>query len=100
MKPVGYTFNSKVWLYPGYAAWHFITIPIDISTDINQKYGDLKRGWSSLPVTVTLGKTMWATSIFFDKKSNSFLLPLKSAVRKKEKIVVDQSVTLTLAIKV
>ncbi|MBP9762590.1 DUF1905 domain-containing protein [Patescibacteria group bacterium] len=34
-------------------------------------------------VLVTVGKTMWETSIFPDKKSQSYLLPMKLEVRKR-----------------
>lgn len=62
-----YDINEKVWLYPGKAAWHFVTIPKDISSDIDYYFAQNKRGWGSLPVSVTIGKTTWKTSIFPDE---------------------------------
>jgi len=35
---------------------------------------------------VNIGKTSWMTSIFPDKKSTSYLLPIKAEIRKKEQI--------------
>lgn len=101
MKPNKYKIKSGVWLYPGETAnWHFTTIPKKESDKINKKFWDKRRGWSSFPVSVTLGKTNWRTSIFFDKKSGTYLLPLKSQVRKKEGIMAQDKVSFTIEIKV
>jgi hypothetical protein len=81
-----YNLKEKVWLYPGKAAWYFINIPADISKEIDFFFSQHKRGWGSLRVKVTAGQTSWETSIFPDKKTGTYLLPLKAEVRKKEKI--------------
>jgi hypothetical protein len=93
-----FTFQSEVWLTPGDAGWHFITLPVDTADQINFFFGDHKRGWGSLPVNVTIGDTVWKTSIFTDKKASSFLLPLKSEVRKNERIVAGDTVSVELDI--
>src|SRR5215470_1431453 len=95
-----FSIQAEVWLYPGMAGWHFITIPEDVSEEINDRFGDQKRGWGSLPVEVTVGTTTWKTSIFPDTKANAYLLPIKADVRKKEGIAADSSVTLLLEIRV
>ena len=100
MKYNQFTMQAKVWLHPGMAGWHFITIPDDMSEEINERFGDKKRGWGSLPVEVTVGTTTWKTSIFPDKKAKAYVLPIKSEVRKKEGIAADISVTLLLEIRV
>ena len=100
MKYNQFTIKAEVWLYPGMAGWHFITIPTDVSEEINDRFGDKKRGWGSLPVEVTVGTTTWKTSIFPDTKAHTYLLPIKSDVRKKEGIETNTSVTLLLEIRV
>lgn len=90
-----YTVKTKVWLYPG-DTWHFVTIPQDITKEINFFFGDVKRGWGSLPVVVTVGKTDWKTSIFPDKKTETFILPIKSEVRKKEEIHADDKIDISI----
>jgi len=100
MKYNQYKFKSNVWLYPGMAGWYFATVPKDISADIKKQFGDMKRGWGSLPVNVTVGKTSWMTSIFPDKETGGYLLPLKADVRKKESIVADVKISLLLEIRV
>jgi len=78
-----YKVRTKVVLWPGVqAAWHFAHVPTKQSTDIKKRFGNKARGWGSLPVVVTLGKTKWKTSIFWDNKSTAYILPLKLAVRR------------------
>ncbi len=88
-----------MWLYPGKEAnWHFVTLPKKQSKIIQDRFSDFYRGWGSLPVLVTIGKTTWKTSIFPDKKAGAFLLPLKAEVRKKEKVTIGKSVGLQIEI--
>lgn len=94
-----YKFRSEVWLYPGLAGWHFISVPKKASEEIRAKFGARAKAWGSLPVTATIGKTMWRTSIFSDKKSGVYLLPLKGAVRKKEGVRKGDKVALILTIR-
>lgn len=93
-----YTFKTKVWLYPGIAGWHFMTLPKKIAENIDFFFSTHKRGWGSLPVSVSIGETKWKTSIFPDKQSGSYLLPLKKEVRQKEAIKDGDVVSLSLEI--
>lgn len=93
-----YEFKAKVWVYPGQAGWRFVSLPNKESETIKERFTGLTRGWGSLPVNVTIGKTIWKTSIFPDKKSGTYLLPLKADVRKKEN--VGDGDTISLAIEV
>lgn len=79
-----YPFTAKVWLYPGMAAWHFVSVPEELSAELTDRYVLQKRGWGSLKVAVTVGATTWKTSIFPDKKTSTYLLPLKKEVRRSE----------------
>lgn len=90
-----YKLRGKVWLYPGAAAWHFVTLPKRQAAEIQDMFGAAARGWGSLPVVVTVGQTTWRTSIFPDKKSASYLLPIKASVRKAEGIEAGDVVAFT-----
>jgi len=90
--------RAKVWLYHGAGAWHFVTLPKKQSYEIKKTFGPIARGWGSLPVEVTIGKTRWKTSIFPDKKAGAYLLPLKADVRRKEDVANNETVTFTLRI--
>lgn len=62
--------------------WNFLSVPPQVSEEISEKYTSLKKGWGSIRVEVKIDKTKWNTSIFPDKRSKTYLLPLKKQVRK------------------
>lgn len=98
MKKV-FKFSAKVWLWPGDAPWHFVTLPKKLSEEIDFYFGHIKGGWGSIRDSVTLGKTLWKTSIFPDKKIGSYILPLKIEVRKKESLREGDDIKLSLEIR-
>jgi hypothetical protein len=92
-----YQFRAKVWLYTGgVASWHFLTLPKKEAAEIKSREQKPRKGWGSIRVTVTIGESRWKTSIFPEKKSGSYLLPLKASVRKSENIAVGTIVTVDL----
>lgn len=94
-----YSFTAPLWLYSGEkAAWHFITLPEDLASEIADRHALQTRGFGSLKVAVTIGNTTWQTSIFPDKKANSYFLPIKVAVRKAESLKVTDLVTVKMQI--
>ena len=94
-----YKFESEVWLYPSEtAAWHMTSVPKEVSEEIKKNFGKVERGWGSLRVSAKAGKTTWPTSIFWDKRSGVYILPLKAAVRKKEGIMQGEHINVDLSI--
>ncbi|MEK7148650.1 MAG: DUF1905 domain-containing protein [Patescibacteria group bacterium] len=99
MKKSNYKIDARVWIYPSETAqWHFVNVPKKESAEITKNFGAMKRGWGSLPVSVTIGKTTWVTSIFYEKRSECYILPIKAAVRKKEEILADDNIVFILKI--
>jgi hypothetical protein len=94
-----YTVTAKVWLYPGNAAWHFVGVDKKTSDTIKETHAKKARGFGSIRVRVTIGKTVWDTSIFPDKRSGTYLLPLKAEVRRAEGIEAGESIAFTLAVR-
>jgi hypothetical protein len=91
-----FTIQGEVWLYPGAAGWHFVTLPTDESATIALLATPLKRAWGSVGVTATIGATSWRTSLFPDRKRGAYLLPVKASVRTKENITTGDRITVTL----
>lgn len=94
-----YTCTGTVWLYSGEtSSWHFLSVPKKESLAIKEAFGASAKGWGSLPVVAQIGKTAWKTSIFPDKRSGSYLLPLKAKVRAQEGLFDGDRVTYSFTV--
>lgn len=92
-----YQIKEKIFKWQGKGTWFFIRINEKTSDDIRGKFGEFAKGWGSIPINVTIGKSNWKTSIFPDK-NKSYLLPIKSQIRKAEKIEEGDLVSLEIEI--
>ncbi len=81
---VTFRFSAELWRYQGQAAWFFVTLPFDVADDIEEISRPVQRGFGSVRVRVTVGSTTWSTSLFPDTRAESYLLPVKKAVRTAE----------------
>ena len=79
-----YAFTAELWEWEGKAAWHFISLPEDVTDEIDERHAADAGGFGSVKVEVTIGSTTWQTSIFPDSKRGTFILPVKKAVRTAE----------------
>lgn len=102
-----FTLSTPLWIWTSDkapASWHFLTIAGEVAEAI--RVGALmyrlemghaqKRGWGSIKITATIGDTHWETSIFPAKDAGGYMLPVKASVRKAEKLVAGDDVTLTI----
>lgn len=92
-----YVVTAEVWLYPGQAGWHFVTLPDAVADELRALFAGWHRPFGSLPVRATLGRSSWTTSLFSDRHTGSYLLPIKAEVRAREDIQAGQHVTVTIA---
>ena len=88
--------TEPVVLYPGFSGWHFVGVTKKFGKEIKENFGKNCRGFGSLRVMVTVGKTSWQTSIFPDKASGTYVLPIKAFVRKRENIEAGDRLTYQL----
>lgn len=98
MPKLEYKLRSKVYLWDGPAAWHFVNISKAKSKDIRFYHSHNAAGFGSIPVKVTLGTTTWKTSLFPDSKQGVYILPMKKAVRVAEGVEAGDTITFTLEI--
>lgn len=96
-----YRTRASLWRWQGgKGSWHFMTLPVALSEEIRLvDAGPRRIGFGSLRVTATIGKSTWQTSIFPSTEARSYLLPVKAAVRKAEKLRAGQTATLQLSVR-
>jgi hypothetical protein len=93
-----YKITGKVWMYSGFAGWHFVYIDDKSSKDIKNKYKPFgKKGFGSIKVLARIGKSEWYTSIF-PTKEGPYLLAIKSAIRKKEAVYDGDNIKFSISI--
>lgn len=80
------------------SAWCFVTLPADVSDEVRLEAGE-PRGFGSVRVSVTTGSSTWQTSVFPDKESGCFVLPVKKAVRVAEQLEEGDELTVTLEVR-
>ena len=85
-----FTFTAPVWLHDG-GSWHFVAVPEDDSDVIEEMFGADAGGFGSVRVEVTIGATVWRTSLFPDSKRKTYVLPIKKSVRLSEGLRAGQS---------
>lgn len=66
--------------------WNFLFMPPELSKEVRFNHKHREEGWGRMKITAKIGATEWKTSIWFDTKNDTYLLPIKAEVRKKEKI--------------
>ncbi|WP_426165623.1 DUF1905 domain-containing protein [Sandarakinorhabdus sp. DWP1-3-1] len=101
-----WTFTGPLWLWRGKAkdgsptstAWHFVTINGAVADAIRAAAPGRSAAWGSVYVSVTVGTTGWQTSVFPSKDVSGYLLPVKASVRKAEKLIEGDMVTIELTI--
>ncbi len=93
-----FSFTAEIWLWKGDAAWHFISLPTYIADEIADLVVGQTRGFGSVRVEVTSGDVQWATSIFPDKKSSTYILPVKKDVRRQLECAAGDEMTVTLRV--
>jgi hypothetical protein len=98
-KGIKYVFSAKVWYHssdPSMSGWYFVSLPKETAKEIRENLKCLEEGWGRMKVTAKIGGNEWKTAIWFDTKHDTYLLPLKAEIRKKENIEIDKEVETTI----
>lgn len=83
------TFDAELWAWEARQdSWVFAALPAAASDEILDRAGGATRGFGSLRVRAELGSSTWLTSIFPDAGRRTYVLPVKKAVRKAQRVGV------------
>jgi len=77
-------------------SWVFASLPFDVADEVDDLTRGRQGGFGSVRVEVTLGPTTWRTSLFPDRRRETFVLPVKKAVRAAADVAVGDTVRVRL----
>ena len=96
---IKFEFSAKVFNYSSAAdmvGWTIVLLPKELSMEIRDNFKREEQGWGRMRITAKTGNSEWQTAIWFDTKHDTYLLPIKAAIRKKENIAPDQVVKIAI----
>ena len=91
-------FRGPIWEWRGPAPYHFVTVPGAQSGMLAAASELVTYGWGMIPVAARIGATDWTTSLWL--KDGGYIVPLKDAVRRAEKLAIGDEVAVRLTVDV
>jgi len=88
---IKYQFSAKIWQYAAPGGWYFMSLPTELAKEIRDNLKWQEEGWGKLKENFEIGNNKWETAIWFDTKRNTYLLPIKAEIRKKENLEIGKS---------
>ena len=93
---VNVEFSAEIWFWKGPAPFHWVTVPDEECGPLEATVPLVSYGWGMIPVQAQIGDTRWTTSL--TPKDGQYILPLKDAVRRAERIELGDVVAVRLTV--
>jgi hypothetical protein len=98
-QPLVFTFEAELFEWTSSAtSWFFVRMPADQSQELREQMDGLTNGFGSIRVEVSLGESVWLTSVFPDSATKCYVLPVKKAIRKHEELEPGDPTTVTIRV--
>lgn len=94
--PVRFKFDATIIEWRGPAPFFYAPIPAKHAEELRALAKVVSYGWGCVPVEAKIGAVTFTTSLF--PKGDTYLLPLKVAVRRKTNITVGDTVSVVMTI--
>jgi hypothetical protein len=91
-------FSAPMYEWRGPAPYHFVAVPEEEADQIRETAAFVTYGWGMIPVRGRIGATDFTTSLW--PKDGGYVVPVKDAVRRPERLEVGDLVTVHLTIDV
>jgi hypothetical protein len=90
-------FAAELIYWRGPSPFHYLAVPPDGCEILHLVAPVATYGWGVIPVRVTIGGTVFSTSLF--PRDGGYLVPVKDAVRKAEHLALGDEVEVDLTIR-
>ena len=89
-------FTGELFRWEG-GNWFFVRLPVAAAEEVRDLVTGPPTGFGSVRVEVTVGGSTWRTSVFPESRE-TFVLPVKKAVRTAEDLEDGDAVEVTLSV--
>jgi hypothetical protein len=90
------SFEAEVIYWRGPSPFFFVAVPPPHAAELRQVARAVTYGWGMIPVQARIGDVAFTTSLF--PKDETYLLPLKTAVRRKTDITAGDRISVEMTI--
>ncbi len=87
---IKYVFLTKMWKDITSGSWFFVSLPKATSKEKRANLKWQEEGWGSMKAFAQINDIQWKTAIWYEPKSETYLLPIKADIRKKSKLEIDK----------
>lgn len=87
------TFQALVEQFPGKGGWVCVSVPSEYTDFLKTE----RKAWGMYPIRASIGDCSWSTKLMM-KKGGDFFIALKAEIRKKEKLHLGDTVTVSFNI--
>lgn len=96
---IPFEFVARVWQHSGTpGGWYFVSLPQKMSGEIRYLFKEREEGWGRLKIRANIKDTEWETALWFDIKQNTYLLPLKTEIRRRKNISAGDQIKINIGI--
>ena len=93
---VRFAFKADVIYWRGPSPFFFVAVPPREAAELRHVAKAVSYGWGMVPVAARVGEVTFTTSLF--PKDETYLLPLKAAVRRKADVTAGDSILVEMTV--
>lgn len=95
---IKYDFSGKIWKHNANGGWFFVSLSKEISKEIREHLKWQEEGWGRMKASTNVNGFEWETAIWFDKKLDTYLLPIKADIRRIAGLNLDGKIYVDISI--
>jgi hypothetical protein len=94
--PIPFSFTAQILYWRGPSPFFFAPIPLDQAPALRRAAKSVTYGWGVVPVEASIAGVAFTTSLF--PKDETYLLPIKAAVRRKANITAGDVIAVEMVV--
>jgi len=93
---VRFRFDTRIIEWRGPAPYFYAPVPAEHVEELRRIAKIVSYGWGCVPVKAKIGQVTFTTSLF--PKADTYLLPIKTAVRRKTNVTAGETIAVLMTI--